>query len=209
MKSTAAHAHSYSEFLPFPTGTEKFITNHAKKMGLIAMSCVAIALAGILTRASFAVGDHPDPSALTIPNAPMAQPLEPVRGESVLTPPLTSPTAASVKAMGRELRFARNQLHLYSTLLESLQIRMNEEPSVDHLTRMRAALAALGETITESRASLASYETRQDPFTEEDLRSQLFAMQDSGQKAVSVFIDADNFPNDEALQVFNVSRTGQ
>lgn len=207
MKSTAVQIHSYKDFFTVYSGTEKLVSNHAKKMGLIGMSCVAIALAGLLSRTSLTADDQIESAATTIPSAPMAQPLEPVRAESGA---LNAPKHSNAKpAVTREVRFAQKQLRLYTGLSESLQLRMNEEPNVDHLTRMRAALASLNENLEESRTALATYRAHQNPFNTEGLKEQLFALQESGQKAVSVFVDADNFPNEENLQLFKVSRTGQ
>jgi hypothetical protein len=216
MKSSAMHpvgpqTGSYKDFLPLHFGTDHWLSGHAKKMGIIAGSCVAIALAGLLTRGSFTVTDHADPVASVLEVAPMAQPMEPARPLLNKTAQKTLPGEQKVAPIQtREIRFARDQVAVYANLLDQLQTRMNDEPDVDHLTRMRAAITSLSEELEQSRAALSTYESRRDPFAREDLKGQIFSLQETGQKAVSVFIDADNFPaGGELLQVFNVSRTGQ
>lgn len=208
-----------TEFLPAQAGLDGLSSGFKsgfKKMTLIAGSCIAIALAGLLSRASFTTGEvASDIAAAVNPTtdltlAPMvARPFEPAKAESVL--PVAKPTTR----VSREARFAERQVALYSTLLDTLQARMNEEPNSDHLVRMRAAVANLDQNLSQSRDSLLLFEnatTKDDPFLRESLKGNLFALQEAGQRAVSVFVDADNFPDHEmgdALQVFNVSRTGQ
>ena len=216
------NSQSFREFLAFPTGTEKFVTGNFKKMGLIAGSCFAIALAGLLSRASFTTGDVASDvvaavnPATDLTLAPMvARPFEPAKAESVLPEAGTATPVVS-----KEAHFARKQLALYSTLLDTLQARMNEEQNSDHLVRMRAAVTSLDQHLQQSQDSLMIYENQKasaDTFVKatarETLKGNLFALQESGQRAVSVFVDADNFPfddsNDKTLHGFRVSRSGR
>ena len=205
--------------LGYSTEFESIHGNDIRRLFVIVMSGVAIAAAGYLSREGlrhFTEDDAPLVFSSELPlggarieSASLHKPVE-NEGDAFAGPVQKSRS----RRESRELNFARTQIERYQTLASSLTERAEMETDPRLIEKMRTALTTLQDQLV--KAEDAAHALREAPkrsarFEKETLRAQLFQLQDSGQKAVAIFVDADNrgsSPKSETY-AFSSNRTGQ
>lgn len=183
--------------------TTKF--KEAIRLTLIVGSSLSIALAGNLAKSDDTISNSADKSA------DATSTVLPTKPETAVAKAASNAINEKPRPASKFETFAEGQITTFQETLDALTERaeiVTEQNNISDADRARlqAALKDFDENLMEARDSLSkarASKTAPDKFAEEDLRSNLFAVQESASNAQGEMLSLDQ------LQGFRVSRTGQ